>query len=352
MVYHYVYNSTREVGAWQLPLQPLAMHGYLGVHLFFIISGFVIVWSAAGRTAGSFARARVLRLYPEFWVALAISAAVFLLIPGGFGDELTSKDIALNFTMVPNYLGASFVDNVYWTLAVEIKFYFLAWLMLILGQLPRIEFWLICWLSALGISEFVETGAVVKSAIIFPYGALFAAGGVFYLVHSSGWNVRRAMALTFALALSGKLALGGMSGFVSPADITAQTQLATVGVVVGIFALIGLAVRWSGSLHGLLTVAATAGSLTYPLYLLHNTGKEIFLRDTPWGRTFVAFLVAASYSLVVSYIVMRIGTGTVRSKLSQILRHIPMLRNADGRGSSRTPAVLGADLDRTGDRVQ
>ena len=44
----------------------LAKYGYLGVQLFFVISGFVIAYSAEGRTSTAFAIARVARIYPGF----------------------------------------------------------------------------------------------------------------------------------------------------------------------------------------------------------------------------------------------------------------------------------------------
>ena len=39
-----------------------ALYGYLGVNLFFLISGFVIAWSAEGRAWEQFALARFVRL--------------------------------------------------------------------------------------------------------------------------------------------------------------------------------------------------------------------------------------------------------------------------------------------------
>src|SRR5689334_13592680 len=52
----------------QMPtsVQRIACHGYLGVEVFFMISGYVISLSAAGRTHCAFARARLLRLWPAF----------------------------------------------------------------------------------------------------------------------------------------------------------------------------------------------------------------------------------------------------------------------------------------------
>ncbi|MFD6812242.1 acyltransferase family protein, partial [Streptomyces anthocyanicus] len=45
-------------------------YGYLGVQLFFVISGFVICMSAWGRPLKAFFVSRVIRLYPAYWFAV------------------------------------------------------------------------------------------------------------------------------------------------------------------------------------------------------------------------------------------------------------------------------------------
>ena len=51
----------------------IAMYGYIGVDWFFIISGFVIAWTAEGRTALQFALARFIRIYPAFVVCMTLT---------------------------------------------------------------------------------------------------------------------------------------------------------------------------------------------------------------------------------------------------------------------------------------
>lgn len=51
-------------------LGDISKYGYLGVDLFFMISGFVILMSAEGRTATAFVRSRAIRLYPAYWFSV------------------------------------------------------------------------------------------------------------------------------------------------------------------------------------------------------------------------------------------------------------------------------------------
>ena len=54
-------------------LASLSKYGYLGVELFFMISGFVILMTAANGSLRSFAISRIVRLYPAFWACCTVT---------------------------------------------------------------------------------------------------------------------------------------------------------------------------------------------------------------------------------------------------------------------------------------
>lgn len=264
VIYHYAYRP--EFGI----LQEIATYGYLGVPLFFLISGFVILWSAEGRTASGFARSRFLRLYPMFWLGMAMTLTV--LIVAGRGS-FSLYDIAANATILPGYLGAPMIDGVYWTLAVEFKFYVLMFFAVLLKQIKHIEYWLYAWLVALFVAMGTHHGAV-ESLTIYPHGFFFVGGALCYLIQSRGFTALRLAGLTVCAVASVYEAIKGRGGFTWEPLLAEPTVVAaTIAAFYGVLLLISAG---KISLPGSRTLVAL-GALTYPLYLLHNQiGKALF----------------------------------------------------------------------------
>jgi peptidoglycan/LPS O-acetylase OafA/YrhL len=68
--------------AYFLPVAAhVTVYGFLGVELFFLVSGFVIAMSGWGRPLGAFFASRVSRLYPAYWAAVVVTTLVVLVAP-------------------------------------------------------------------------------------------------------------------------------------------------------------------------------------------------------------------------------------------------------------------------------
>ncbi|MFW0155506.1 acyltransferase family protein, partial [Rothia sp. P6271] len=105
------------------PSQPKSPYefsfGALGVQLFFMISGFVILLTAIrGKTAKNFVISRFSRLYPSYWVALLMSTFLLFTV-GAENHDITIQEAIVNITMFQRFLMVPNVDTVYWTLATE-----------------------------------------------------------------------------------------------------------------------------------------------------------------------------------------------------------------------------------------
>ncbi len=111
--------------------------GRLGVLLFFAISGFVIYASLRGPGTGvgrRFVITRFFRLYPAYWLSLALGLFIFWLCRG---QTFRPYLVLANATMLPRLLHAPLVLGVYWTLETELVFYAGCWALWRAGSLEN-----------------------------------------------------------------------------------------------------------------------------------------------------------------------------------------------------------------------
>jgi peptidoglycan/LPS O-acetylase OafA/YrhL len=118
-------------------------YGYLGVPVFFVISGFVISLSIGSKSItkgyfGSFVLRRSIRLDPTYWVSILIALLLLL-----FKEYYTGE--VINFPSITNILFHMFylqdvfaispqISVIYWTLCLEVQLYLFYILSLWLAQ--------------------------------------------------------------------------------------------------------------------------------------------------------------------------------------------------------------------------
>lgn len=120
-------------------LSPTGKYGYLGVDIFFVISGFVIPWSLYRaryvlRDYPRFLLKRNVRLYPPYLASIAITilATNLILVPLFHIPRMTvtGRDILLHFGYLNDLAHVKWINVVYWTLAIEFQWYLLIGLVL------------------------------------------------------------------------------------------------------------------------------------------------------------------------------------------------------------------------------
>lgn len=97
--------------------------GMSGVSFFFIVSGFVLAWSAHGNvSAGAFVRRRFARIYPAYFVAWMGSLILLICL----GDRVTLEDFAAP-TLLQSWVPIEAIyfggNAVFWSLSCEAFFY-------------------------------------------------------------------------------------------------------------------------------------------------------------------------------------------------------------------------------------
>lgn len=123
VIYHYLKYLKIENGI----LYNVFKYGYLGVDLFFVISGYVIFYSLKSKnTLVEFAISRISRLYPTYWAGVILTTFFILVFKFLFnvGDNWQGwKAFLVNLTMTQEFFNIPNIDGAYWTLAYELVFY-------------------------------------------------------------------------------------------------------------------------------------------------------------------------------------------------------------------------------------
>ena len=180
----------------------LTQYGYLGVNMFFVISGFVILMTAWGRTVETFAISRVTRLFPAYWVSVALTA-VLLLALWPQGKQIEAWQAFTNLTMLQSAYDVPHVDGVYWTLWTELRFYLLMGLFVLVG-ITRRRIVAVCALwPVLGEVASRTNQDLVGTLLVHDYAPYFAAGMMLYLIYRDGhsWLSWGLVAWNWCLAL-------------------------------------------------------------------------------------------------------------------------------------------------------
>lgn len=123
LIHHYVWEFFHVEA-----LRSIFSPGTFGVVLFFSISGFVIPHSIRklqGRNPTRFVIGRLFRLYPAYWVSLPFASMAY---------GVSALVLLVNASMIQRFIGFPDAIGVYWTLQVEIAFYALIVLGVVLGR--------------------------------------------------------------------------------------------------------------------------------------------------------------------------------------------------------------------------
>ncbi|WP_375396970.1 acyltransferase family protein [uncultured Sphingomonas sp.] len=301
MAYHYLTvfplasaSALRAAGsrvALPTDLAGSTWFGWVGVDLFFVVSGLVIARSAVGASPRVFLRRRVLRLAPAAWICASI-AAVLLLVASNVAPSTVAWRWLQAMLFWPT---AQPLDGAYWTLSVEIAFYLLvAWRLRTGSDARAIErlgialamasaaFWAAFALAGWD-GEAVLDGLAFRLSLL-PYGGCFALGMLIAAIHARGAAPRRLGAVLIAMASAASAVMVHAGRFAGVAGLAGQPWL-PLAVFGG-----GVAVIAGADLvqHPLVRTIGAArlrliGLATYPLYLLHQT----------LGATLIPLLMAA-----------------------------------------------------------
>ncbi|GAA2418885.1 acyltransferase [Actinomadura vinacea] len=328
------FTGFKGAGPWPEPSLELfpgvgavTRYGYLGVDLFFMISGFVILMSAWGRSPGEFGVSRVVRLMPAYWAGVLLGLVVYL----GFrlGNGVPGL-VMPNLTMLQAGLGLKNVDPVFWTLWVELHFYVLIAVLAAIKISYRSCLVFMAGWTLAGVFADEADNKLLQVMLMPTWSPYFVAGMALFLMYRFGPT----LLLWGFVGVSWLLAMHWSAWRTGHVFTTADENVVAVVVTLIFVVMILVAtgrlrrLRWRG-----LTVL---GALTYPLYLTHSQVALPLLEHAyPGLNRWAALALATAVSLAVAYAVYRLvekpGQKWMRAKLRESLAPI----RAGDRGSGR-----------------
>jgi peptidoglycan/LPS O-acetylase OafA/YrhL len=343
-LFHYLARDSNAWGQKPGTIFPSAAvaapYGWLGVEIFFVISGLVICMSCWGRTVRSFFISRVTRLYPAYWVGVLLTTAVVLVVPvSGARPDLTT--LLTNLTMLQNPFGAHDIDWVYWTLWVEMRFYLMFALLIAWRTLSYRLVIGFCMVWTVMAAVAAQSGQDLLSVVFMPSAApYFIVGVAIYLLHRFGDNLLTWGVLGVNAAIGMRYAVGRGQGYSGSVVATTLNNWVVVAILAcGIALIIAIArgrldwVRWRW--------VTVAGALTYPFYLVHERigWAAIRVLYVHWHLSaYVVLPLVLAGVLVLSYAVHRLVERPLAPLLKRALARVPFDAGPQARGEAGQPA--------------
>ena len=290
-------------------------YGYIGVPIFFVISGFVISLSIGNSKitsgyAGNFILRRSIRLDITYWACILVALGL------AFSKTVFMEDHNFNYS-VSNVLLHMFylqdlfdvepkISSVYWTLRLEVQFYLFYILALAISQYIT---------SKVGGSQYkyqliimVTVGlysiSLEKNILTSPHSGLFFSSWHYFLIGVLTLHAVKKTPYSYIILSSWLLI-----------EVLAQAyfEIKPYGIA-GILSSIFIMACWKfGQLNSLLTgrLFAYLGTISYTLYLIHpDIGWKVisigmsFLKQNPSPVAALLLLfISIAASIIAAHIV-------------------------------------------------
>ena len=252
--------------------------GWAGVDLFFVISGFIMVYVTreTGRSLGdvrSFLTSRITRIYPLWWVCAGIMMFYFWVTYGmpAAPDRIAGPEEALTYAIKSMLLipqASEPILGLGWTLIHEMFFYIVFALILFLPKkylLPALIGWAALTLAGSLIIRPAAFGRNIPELMASPLSLEFIAGGV------AGWLVSRGRIAAPQLCFYGGAALALLGLMFFPQNGEASYTVSRVAIFTLPFFLLvyGAVGREVSASRVYPAWLMRLGDWSYSLYLTH-----------------------------------------------------------------------------------
>lgn len=347
VTYHYYYFATNSIifykpdNFYKSLIDPMFTYGYLGVQIFFVISGFIILHSSIGKELGGFIKSRIIRLWPALAIGSTLAYAIFLALGVvGHLPNISQSNFILNFFGIPitplrpifsshiitSLLGFNsnleYIDGAMWTLSREVGFYILIMLLIFAKHLKYIHLYAFVWLlSSLGFFLFSAQSPNyyihgLSLYLQMDYASYFTLGIFSYLYFidkdtlTKNHNIFDSIVIKSGLLISFLLSTYSVYDLANVFNIN-KSNIANPLIAAIIFCILYILFLYSIIIkktfkENTIKIFGILGGSSYTLYLIHqfNVYRIINYVNTiymPWGYIDMTLTL-----IIVIYIIINI----------------------------------------------
>lgn len=155
-------------------LGSIAVSGFRGVDLFFVISGFIMMYTShsnPNRTRLNFAENRLTRIFVPYLPIFLAMTMIYMVAPGiaQGGIEINAKYMIQNLLLLPRQSLETYVPVVAWTLTFELTFYILfAMTIFKAGRLATVVF--SAWMAVCALNVWLEIPIMALAPLNLGFG--------------------------------------------------------------------------------------------------------------------------------------------------------------------------------------
>ncbi|KQS80009.1 hypothetical protein ASG25_02965 [Rhizobium sp. Leaf384] len=287
MMYHFSYLHLLDGSYAELlkketsdKASPIFHFGWVGVQIFFVISGILIYKSAANSSASRFVMNRVFRLVPAIWICAPISIAIGVYL-GEMSGYAAIRPLIHALLFVPV---GPWPDGVYWTLGIECVFYALVAVCLYFGKLSYVKitifslsiFSCIFWVSFYFLKSDYDLFDFLRGnryfeLLMLQHAPYFALGVLLFEIISGSRLTPAAMALAIICIVGAWFEIWAVNDEIN--HIASDNQSAITPIAVWSISIATLAWCLKRNIFPRKKASAILrflGLITYPLYLIHG----------------------------------------------------------------------------------
>ena len=308
------------------PGAELTSIGWIGVQIFFVISGAVIAFSAGGaKSRKLFFISRFVRLWPAMLASACLCSALSILF---WHTSVLKQANKLVGSLIFSPVGPWFSGQV-WTLPVEIAFYVVVGFVVVAGGTRRLMLtaWCLALLSAaywmIGVEwpqAFSHWDSHLKAFALLEHGCYFSLGIAIAQASTQGYDGNRLVLIGLTLVTARYEITARATNELGASPYRPGELLPYAVWLIAVLFIIA-SFSWRDRINAMLSRSATfvrsLGALTYPLYLVHyQTGGPVYaaLISRGWS-VWGAFLPAYGVAVIAAFAILNYAERPLQRQL-------------------------------------